>query len=256
MPSVGAISPVQADDRHETAVYQLDQIAEREAWQASAFSRETIETDPWTAVYLPIPENADLDLLREARAMARELQLSTDGREHSEPWLDELSLGPKLNRENYTREGNFEAATARRDELSERLELARSAEPERQPAVSIEDIGLLQPEVETRGPRDSGFLSGDLATNRLAEHAARVMDLILGVLLIVPEPELTPQQVHDLTRANAERDEERALDLAAREQDADLVAANWTINHNRSPVHSGAGDEVRRGNRSMISTLA
>jgi hypothetical protein len=80
------------------------------------------------------------------------------------------------------------------------------------------------------------------------EHAARVADLVLGVLLgyAVDEPVLTPQQVHDMTRAHAERDESRAVDAAKWDKAAALDAVNVQINHNRSPVHAGAGDEPGR----------
>jgi len=37
------------------------------AWQQPAFSEETIEADSWTAVFLPIPEKANLELLLVAR---------------------------------------------------------------------------------------------------------------------------------------------------------------------------------------------
>jgi hypothetical protein len=43
------------------------------AWQAPAFSEETMAADPWTAVYLPIPENANLTLLTQAHNWARDL---------------------------------------------------------------------------------------------------------------------------------------------------------------------------------------
>jgi hypothetical protein len=49
----------------------------REAWQAPAFSRETIEVDPWTAVYLPIPglnQGAHYDLISEAQKWAMDLK--------------------------------------------------------------------------------------------------------------------------------------------------------------------------------------
>ena len=102
--------------------------------------------------------------------------------------------------------------------------------------------------VETREPQ-SDLLSPDMAAERAFESVSRAIDLMLGSVIgyFVSEPELTPQQVHDLTRANAERDESRAIDLAARENAAALDATNWDINHNRSPVPGGAGDEVHRG---------
>jgi hypothetical protein len=53
----------------------------RAAWQAPAFSRETIHADPWTAVYLPIPENLPASFgvftLQDARALVREMMVAT-----------------------------------------------------------------------------------------------------------------------------------------------------------------------------------
>ena len=43
------------------------------AWQQPVFSRETIAADQWTAVYLPIPKDADRELLEHARGWAAEL---------------------------------------------------------------------------------------------------------------------------------------------------------------------------------------
>jgi hypothetical protein len=41
-----------------------------EAWQQREFSAATIAADPWTAVYLPLPENADASLLAAAQVAA------------------------------------------------------------------------------------------------------------------------------------------------------------------------------------------
>jgi hypothetical protein len=53
----------------------------RAAWQAPAFSRETIEADPWTAVYRPIPETLPASFgvftLQDARALVREMMVAT-----------------------------------------------------------------------------------------------------------------------------------------------------------------------------------
>lgn len=134
---------------------------------------------------------------------------------------------------------------------------------EREAAPTIEDdiadfearearSGLLSPEFARAIGRMVDVAAGvieDALNSRTSEHVARAVDLMLESVIgyFVPEPELTPMQVHDLTRANAERDESRAVDLAARQDAAELVAVNLDINHNRSPVHGGAGDEVRRG---------
>ena len=107
----------------------------RAAWQAPAFSRETIEADPWTAVYRPIPENLPASFggftLRDARALVREMMVATVEPNDFEPvegrlTFDKLALGPSLNRDSYTREGNFTAAGARLAELDARLQIEHS----------------------------------------------------------------------------------------------------------------------------------
>jgi hypothetical protein len=107
----------------------------RAAWQAPAFSRETIDADPWTAVYLPIPENLPASFgvftLRDARALVREMMVATVQPNDWEPvegrfMFDKLALGPLLNRDSYSREGNFTAAGARLAELDARLQIEHS----------------------------------------------------------------------------------------------------------------------------------
>src|ERR1700756_2968285 len=44
--------------RREDAWELYDKALTREAWQAHEFSHATIDGDPWTAVYLSVPENA------------------------------------------------------------------------------------------------------------------------------------------------------------------------------------------------------
>ncbi len=104
----------------------------RAAWRQPAFSRETIDADPWTAVYLPIPENLPASFgvftLGDARALVREMMVATVELNDWEPvegrfTFDKLALGPSLNRDSYTREGNFAAAGARLAELDARLEI-------------------------------------------------------------------------------------------------------------------------------------
>lgn len=46
----------------------------REAWRQPAFSEATIEADPWTAVYLPIPQTADATLLMKGVEAAAQCQ--------------------------------------------------------------------------------------------------------------------------------------------------------------------------------------
>jgi hypothetical protein len=54
--------------------YRQSQAEITEAWNQPAFSFDTIAADPWTAVYLPIPENAPRALLEHAHSWAVDLQ--------------------------------------------------------------------------------------------------------------------------------------------------------------------------------------
>jgi hypothetical protein len=54
----------------EVAGKVRDTLEVWEAWQQREFSAATIAADPWTAVYLPIPQNADASLLAAAQVAA------------------------------------------------------------------------------------------------------------------------------------------------------------------------------------------
>jgi hypothetical protein len=76
--------------------------------------------------------------------------------------------------------------------------------------------------VEAREAR-SEFLSPFFIGRGLGAHALRTMDLVLNVLVgyFVSELELTPQQLHDLARANEERAKNRNYHQARAEKAAD-----------------------------------
>jgi hypothetical protein len=97
---------------------------DRKAWQAPEFSRETIEADLWTAVYLPIPEKADVQLLAYARSWVSDLRHAAEIGVQS----NSLYFGPALENMHYSREEKLEAATERLGELERRLDLARANE--------------------------------------------------------------------------------------------------------------------------------
>jgi|SRR5271170_2386895 len=69
----------EAEERRQDVLLAYDMAKVRDAWQAPAFSRATIEADAWTAVYLPIPEKADLALLTTAHNWARDLARHAEG---------------------------------------------------------------------------------------------------------------------------------------------------------------------------------
>ena len=100
----------------------------REAARAPQFSRATIEADPWTAVYLPIPENAPAELLAFARQSANGLvqcleAYQATGRPQGQTF-DPVIIGSE-----YTRAENLSHAGERTAELDARLELRVIATP-------------------------------------------------------------------------------------------------------------------------------
>jgi hypothetical protein len=97
----------------------IDHAEAVRAWQAPAFSFDTIHADPWTAVYLPIPENAGADLLEHARSWAADLaeyaardQIETQGA-FTGPLITMPADAPEP----------LAAATARMAELSHQIEI-------------------------------------------------------------------------------------------------------------------------------------
>jgi hypothetical protein len=106
----------QADARREEALVAYDIAKAREAWQAGEFSRATIEADPWTAVYLEIPYDADLTLLTEAQKWARDLvQYAAPARQGTGALAEPLVTLP------FNTPDHQAAATARAAELEERV---------------------------------------------------------------------------------------------------------------------------------------
>jgi hypothetical protein len=97
---------------------------DRSAWQAPEFSRKTMEADPWTAVYLPIPEHADPQLLAYARSWVSDLRQAAEIGVRS----NSVYFGPVMDNMYYSREEKMSAATERLSELDERLEIARGYE--------------------------------------------------------------------------------------------------------------------------------
>jgi Ti-type conjugative transfer relaxase TraA len=91
----------------------------REAWRQPEFSEATIAADPWTAVYLAIPENAKPWLLLkaiDATAQCQDMIVRGSG------------TGPQLQQGDHGPIDNARQATERFHELSHRLEAALKPE--------------------------------------------------------------------------------------------------------------------------------
>jgi len=89
----------------------------REAWTQPAFDSSTINADPWTAVYLPAPENASPALLNAAyNAAARCIEaIEKPGIEL--PYADAIMHAPRIAQGNDRLTDNLARAEQRRDEL-------------------------------------------------------------------------------------------------------------------------------------------
>ena len=91
-----------------------------------AFDAETIKSDPWTAVYLGIPENAGKELLQEAHYAAACCADAVAPR----PGPNAAEFEPFLFGADETREQNFARAMQRVDELDSRLRAMPDLSPD------------------------------------------------------------------------------------------------------------------------------
>ena len=176
------------------------------------------------AIYEPIPKGADAETLKHWRESV----------EHTIDQLDDLSrsmhattISPKIIND------ELERANGRLLVLHMRLEAQHSPE-----------MALWSDPVRRYGEIPSPTLAG----SRTGEHAAHAMDVVLGSLIgyAVDEPELTPEQARLQIRADAERAEAQGFAAAKQQDAAALNAINTEINHHKSPVHGGAGDQPTR----------
>ena len=90
----------------------------REAWAAPAFNQKTIEADPWTAVYLSVPDNADIWLLMKAYDAAMQCQDTIVRGADGGPRLRQGEDGPAE---------NMERAAARADQIAHEIDRIREA---------------------------------------------------------------------------------------------------------------------------------
>jgi hypothetical protein len=95
----------------------LDDEKVREAWASAECTSETMDVDPWTAVYLPIPENASHDLL-----LAAQLKVDACGEDRA------LYSAPLIRQGNDGRTEIIARAEERAKELSARLDIVRQEE--------------------------------------------------------------------------------------------------------------------------------
>jgi hypothetical protein len=94
-------------------------------------SAKSIDYDPWTAVYWPIPPDAGAALLQKAHDAAMQCAGAVAG----EPGLTPHAFEPELFGKGQPREQNFERAVRRIDDLDGRL---RAAEQQQEPELDAQ----------------------------------------------------------------------------------------------------------------------
>jgi hypothetical protein len=103
----------------------------RAAWQETEFSRATIEADPWTAVYLAIPQDADHWLLMKATDAANQCQDMIVRGQGTGPQLPQGDHGPA---------DNMRQASERFFELAHRLDGVVRATPELETSPAYREL--------------------------------------------------------------------------------------------------------------------
>jgi Ti-type conjugative transfer relaxase TraA len=221
---------LKADQRFDQAFVRSHEAAAREAWQQPAFSHETIRADAWTAVYLPIPQEADAALLTAARSWARDLAIYAE--------RDGVFSAPLVNSQNYTREGNIAAASERALELDRCLETLRAASWTAEAAVAAEvPLAATDASGGPHGAAQPVYIHEEPApapvgrtppvqispTRGLRYFMERIGDrFAAGVLfladMVSPPPKLTPQQAHEHLQAAGNIETLHAEAVAADQQ--------------------------------------
>jgi hypothetical protein len=227
-----------AADRFDEVVLKHFEARLQEAWQAPSFSRATIDTDPWTAVHLPIPEQAEPALLADARNWASDLGRFAQG--------NGALAEPALNTQSFTREENIAAAAERVEAIDVRLSLTRERMEERHrdelelvhDAYGVEELPSRLSRLEHRQAGERAqleeiiagaqrearpeleesrwhgeFLSGLLIASRMGVSLARTTETLLGAVLgyFVDEPEMAPERFANRMGASLARTTEMLL---------------------------------------------
>jgi hypothetical protein len=157
--------------------------------------------DPWTAVYLPIPDLNqpgvywwnEKHTLQEAREKARDLQIATEGGpDDLGGWYEKWASGPSVNRADYTQEQNHAAARTRRAELDSRFEVivARDASP-------VMDHPVIMPMAEAikRDPWNAVFL--DIPAGASAELLGLILETAQDLRIHAEERAASATSIED-----------------------------------------------------------
>jgi hypothetical protein len=145
----------------------------RAAIQAPEFSEKTMAADWWTAVYLPIPENASHELLETAldvtSVLCRALEQPSSEHALNRPY-EPIAMGTE-----YTRAENLEHAAARLAELEIRLD--RSQEVIETLAAESDTLRLAQDiDDDRRRHRDDSARDTDRAERVSADRTGETRE--------------------------------------------------------------------------------
>jgi hypothetical protein len=121
----------------DQAAARYKEIESRILQPAELLTAEAMRYDPWASVYLDIPPDADMPLLRDAFDAATHCAASVDG--PLGPSLD--AYVPALLGANETREMNFVRATERMDELDALIAARDLADSEQ---LTLDDVATLR----------------------------------------------------------------------------------------------------------------
>jgi hypothetical protein len=178
----------------------------REAWRQPEFSKATIEADPWTAVYLEIPKNAEPWLLLHAQGIAHECEGMISRGPGAGPLLQQGNDGPNE---------NLERAGRRALDLEERLQEYLGQEMPRPTRPEISET-LAQAVTEPFG-------LGERVTLRAAEQIGDRLGKGIEALAdsIAPEPPMTKEQAELAARAAQEATEARERAAPQQQWDAE-----------------------------------
>jgi len=161
----------------------------RDAWRQTEFSKQTIEADPWTAVYLAIPEKAEPWLLLQAQGVAHQCEQMISRGPGNGPRLQQGNDGPNE---------NLQRAGRRAIELEERIQEFLGQEMPRPTRPEISDT-LTQAVTEPFGLGERVALrAAEQVGDRLGEGIKALSDSI------APPPPLTQEQAELAVRAAQE----------------------------------------------------
>jgi Ti-type conjugative transfer relaxase TraA len=177
----------------------------RDAWRQKEFSKQTIEADPWTAVYLAVPENADPWLLLHAQGVVHDCEKMIERGPGAGPRLQQGIDGPNE---------NLQRAGRRALDLEELIEEHLKRERPRPERPDISDT-LAQSISEPFGLGERVVLR---AAEQIGDRLGKAIEFLADS--VAPPPPPTQEQAELTARAAQEAAEARERAAPQQEWDA------------------------------------